>query len=75
MNAFDQGRIAYENGKALSNNPFDWSDRLQSDHYHTLWNDGWLHACHTDTPAGRLYKTLASSGVSMATCRAAEERL
>ena len=75
MDAFKQGETAYDNSKPLHSNPFDWSDRMQTAHYHTLWNDGWLHACHNDTPAGRLFKTLGASGVSMETCLAAQARL
>lgn len=74
MKPHELGQIAYDNGQSLLANPFNW-DELGSEHRHTLWNDGWIAASNADTPAGRLYKMLASTGISMATCLAAQERL
>jgi hypothetical protein len=74
--AYAAGEASYKTGSGLSRNPYAWGgENDPCGHYHTAWNDGWMAACGADTTAGRLHKMLRSSGVSMETCRAAEERM
>ena len=75
MTEYTRGRQAYNSGTSLSANPHVWGVYSGSNHPHTDWNDGWMDGCRSDSSAGRLYKMLSSSGTSMATCQAAEDRL
>ena len=75
MSAYEMGKMAYNSHKSLSSNPFEWSEYNGKVHEHTNWNDGWLAGFNEDRPAGHLFKMLASGGVSMETCLAAEARI